>query len=400
MKKLRPILFAALLLSPTLSFAWCDNCNGGDCCACPGQAQCLGSYSTCEEACGGGGGRSSAPAYDPQAAAARAAALAERQGLAHNQTGVDYYNRGDFESAIKFFENSLLYTPGDPTYTQNLVNARQALRNAKDQEAARQENLRQNAAAVERMGQVTGTLNFDGGTGGTSPGTVGGLDFMAAIPSTGAAGAAGAQVAYPPHGDPRIVDARNLPPAVSKDIDRAIKGAYPNASPEVVERLKKAFTAVENRDWKVAKAWFQDALKRDPTNAGLQRFVILTQDPADLKKVQAPPAPPPPLVRPIKPPPAPKAPNNDIMQFFKNFRDGVQQNPKPEVREFVLSLSPDSFKYLLVLQLPEERDIAFLFDTTPAAALQLPMDEDLAFLFDPPTAPAPKAPQLKPLGKN
>ena len=30
------------------------------------------------------------------------------------------------------------------------------------------------------------------------------------------------------------------------------------------------------RDWKVAKAWFQDALNRDPNNAGLKRLVALS----------------------------------------------------------------------------------------------------------------------------
>lgn len=397
MNLLCPVLFAALLLSPTLSFAWCDNCPG-DCCRCPGEAQCLGSYATCEEACSGGRGGSSSRSYqeDPAVRAARIEA-ARRQAIIHtNSAGVEHANRGDWVNALPLFQYALDSDPNNATYQDNVKKAHEAIASQKRQAEIQRARDAANAAEVQKMGDVMGSLIFDGGAPPPPPGT-GGLDFMAAIPSTGAAGGSGVQLSYPPHGDPRIVDARNLPPAVTKDIDRAIKRAYPKASPEVTERLKKAFTAVENRDWKVAKGWFQDALKRDPTNVGLQRFVILTQDPDDLKKVPAPPAPPLPLVRPINPPPGPKAPNDDIIRFFKNFRDGVAQNPKPEVREFVLSLSPDSFKYLLSVQVPENRDLDHLFTTNPSAALQLPLDEDIAFLFDPPEA---KAPQLKPQGKN
>ncbi len=46
-------VFISLLSISHLAFAWCDNCGANGCCRCPtGQAQCLGSFSSCEEACG------------------------------------------------------------------------------------------------------------------------------------------------------------------------------------------------------------------------------------------------------------------------------------------------------------------------------------------------------------
>lgn len=78
-----------------------------------------------------------------------------------------------------------------------------------------------------------------------------------------------------PHGDSSVVDARNVPSGLSKPVEDAIAGAYANAPPGVAERVRKGFQAVAVRDWPVAKAWFQDALQRDPTNPDLKRLVAL-----------------------------------------------------------------------------------------------------------------------------
>lgn len=66
-----------------------------------------------------------------------------------------------------------------------------------------------------------------------------------------------------------------------KAVDDAIAGAYRNAPPEVSERVRKGFQAVQVRDWAVATAWFQDALNRDPGNTGLKRLVELTKAPSE-----------------------------------------------------------------------------------------------------------------------
>ena len=88
-----------------------------------------------------------------------------------------------------------------------------------------------------------------------------------------------AMAAPAPHTDTSVVDARNAPSGLPKALDNAIAKAYASAPPGVSDRVRKGFQAVMDRDWKVAKAWFQDALNRDPTNAGLKRLVALTDAP-------------------------------------------------------------------------------------------------------------------------
>jgi hypothetical protein len=73
--------------------------------------------------------------------------------------------------------------------------------------------------------------------------------------------------------DPNVVDARNVPSGLSKDIEKAINDIYKD-SPDVCAKVKKAFQSVQIKDWEVAKVWFQAALKLDPDNKGLQNFVL------------------------------------------------------------------------------------------------------------------------------
>ena len=88
-----------------------------------------------------------------------------------------------------------------------------------------------------------------------------------------------AMAAPAPHTDTSVVDARNVPSGLPKALDNAIANAYASAPPGVSDRVRKGFQAVMARDWKVAKAWFQDALNRDPNNAGLKRMVALAGSP-------------------------------------------------------------------------------------------------------------------------
>lgn len=91
-----------------------------------------------------------------------------------------------------------------------------------------------------------------------------------------------------PHTDTSVVDARNVPSGLPKSVSDAIDGAYSSAPPGVSERVRKGFQAVMDRDWKVAKAWFQDALNRDPTNAGLKRLVALADSSQQPNQQRAP----------------------------------------------------------------------------------------------------------------
>lgn len=78
------------------------------------------------------------------------------------------------------------------------------------------------------------------------------------------------------HVDTAVVDARKVPSSLPKGLEQAIAGAYSASPPGVSDRVRKGFQAVMVRDWAVAQAWFQDALRLDPGNAGLQRLVALT----------------------------------------------------------------------------------------------------------------------------
>jgi len=134
---------------------------------------------------------------------------------------------------------------------------------------------------------ASGGLDFDGRTSGNSSGTGGnggGLDFTAVVSAPGQTAPASALLS----GDPRVVDARNVPSGLSKPVENAIAGAYANSPPGVSDRVRKGFQAAADRDWKVAKAWFEEALNRDPGNAGLKRLVELADAaPARTGKVAA-----------------------------------------------------------------------------------------------------------------
>lgn len=225
-----------------------------------------------------------------------AAEKADQQARAANQRGVEAYKNGDWATAIALFQEALQKDPGDPTYSQNLANARANLANQQARERAEREALdrqRANQVAANNMQQsiqnfaqtlnaapVAGGLDFDGRTVGSAPGggASGGLDFTAsvALPSQ----ARPAPVL--PINDPMVVDAR-----VPRD------GAYlTNQVPELknspaADRITKGFQAVIMRDWPVALAWWQDALNRDPNNAALKRSVELAQWMVDKRKATA-----------------------------------------------------------------------------------------------------------------
>jgi tetratricopeptide (TPR) repeat protein len=238
----------------------------------------------------------SAPSYSPPAVYQPSPAELQQQqaeqlrqqrlGEAHtaNQQGIEVFNKRDWAKAVALFQTAAVKNPDDPIIRKNLARAQEAL-------AGEQAQLRiqqQDKAAASHMQKAiqgfaqtlnaapsSGGLDFDGRASGTPPpsagGNSGGLDFTAAVAAPGQTKPASAL----PSGDPRVVDARNVPSGLSKPVENAIAGAYANSPPGVSDRVRKGFQAVADRDWKVAKAWFEEALNRDPTNAGLKRLVEL-----------------------------------------------------------------------------------------------------------------------------
>jgi hypothetical protein len=105
-----------------------------------------------------------------------------------------------------------------------------------------------------------------------STGTSGGSALRGNSADTGLRGLK-SDTTQTPNLDPMVVDTRDMPSGLPKSVDNAIDSAYQDAPPGVRDRVRKGFQAVMNKDWNVAKAWFQDALNHDPDNAGLKQLV-------------------------------------------------------------------------------------------------------------------------------
>ncbi len=249
-----------------------------------------------------------------------AAEQADQQARATNENGVQAYNKGDWATAVSLFQQALHNYPNDPVYRKNLANAQANLANQQARERAERdamERQRQNQVAANNMQQsiqnfaqtlnaapVTGGLDFDGSTAGRAPsgGNSSSLDFTATV------AAPSKPTPAVPSGDPMVVDARNVPSGLPKDVENAIAGVYQNASPGVSDRVRKGFQAVMDRDWKAAKAWFEDALNRDPGNVGLRRFVALAGQTPERNRQAAPST-----ATPVR---EPRLPSSDDVYYY------------------------------------------------------------------------------------
>ena len=215
-------------------------------------------------------------------------ALKGNIGETHANLGVQAYKRGNVEQALRHFELAKQYLPDLPhfkghiadnvdnlTTARNEVAAKQQAKIAEQQDKAAAKNMQQsiqNFAQTLNATPASGGLDFDGHNSGGpagSAGNGGGLDFASVVTATNQTASASAR----PSGDPRVVDARNVPSRLSKPVENAIAGAYANAPPGVSDRVRKGFQAVADNNWKVAKALFEEALQRDPGNARLKGLV-------------------------------------------------------------------------------------------------------------------------------
>ena len=308
--------------------AWADNCGGVSC-------KCIGCGSS--PSSGGSSGGSSytpPPVYQPSPAELqqRQAVALQQQGSAqfragkytealrlfelslklcvavddirnlrrdvgntHGHLGEAAYKRGDVEQANREFELAKQYLPNnkvirdDLAITQNELAARQQAKIAEQRDKAAATNMQkaiQGFTETLNAAPSPGGLDFDGRNSGTPPGAGGnggGLDFASAVSTTKQPASTSAL----PSGDPRVVDARNVPSGLSKPVEDAIAGAYLNSPPGVSDRVRKGFQAVADQDWKVARAWFEEALARDPGNANLKSLVAAASPKADGKKQAA-----------------------------------------------------------------------------------------------------------------
>ena len=262
-------------------------------------------------------------------------------GETHANLGVLAYKRGDIEQALRHFELAKQYMPDVPylkghiadnlanlTTARNDIAAKQQAKLVEQQDKAAAKNMQQsiqNFAQTLNTPPSSGGLDFDGrnaGSPSSAGGDGGGLDFAAFVPATRQTASASAV----PSGDPRVVDARNVPSGLSKPVENAIAGAYANAPAGVSDRVRKGFQAVADGDWKVAKAWFEEALARDPNNANLKSLVAAASPKPDRSRQAANTAP---GAAPAKPTFASLAANADKMstqEVMKSLMDIMDQN--------------------------------------------------------------------------
>jgi len=247
--------------------------------------------------------------------------------------GHDARERGDYEAELAYFQRSLAFFPTEQG-RKNIATAQQDIANAQKQvqerQAAAQKKLeqqqadeRQRQAATSQIQQATQRF----------------ADTLTAAPDP-----AGLEF-----GDPMIVDAQNVPSGLPKSVDDAIASGYTSAPPGVGDRVRKGFQAIATHDWKLAKAWFEDALNHDPDNAGLKRLVEL----ADYTEKR------------------------------------VQQDKAAS--------STNKSTPQLHVQLPEDSDMELLFPgwkppASPISSDKLPKDSDIVFLF--PGLPAIQAREM------
>ncbi len=304
---------------------------------------------------GGGGGGYSAPSYDYGAArraqeAAEAAAAAERR---HRQDEADRIERERLAAEQRKKEKEAAFIRDRDARAKMLKGSSGgAMSQLKGLSGTDSSGLK--GSGFDQGGQlkslpgadnsVVDSRNEPAGLGGKS-------DFK---------GAFAKPAPTVPSGDPMVVDARNVPSGLPKALDNAIATAYSAAPPGVSDRVRKGFQAVMDRDWKVAKAWFQDALNRDPNNAGLKRMIVLTEyslrdrSPVTSRVTSSVPA--------VKESVPAKA---EVDEFFRNFREGRKFTPTDKVRNYVLSMSNEEFKNRMwesPLQLPQDSDVEYLFD--------------------------------------
>lgn len=156
-------------------------------------------------------------------------------------------------------------------------------------------------------------------------------------------------------------------PAPTRPYEKVVIDAFPNTSADVTDRIRKGFQAIETLDWKVAKAWFQDALNREPANVGIKRLVAL----CDYTITK--PAPPPTKM----PEPSNAMTDADRAAWYEDFKakqdkilqEQIQQNlnefylnevyKHPELRIRVIK-KPAAAKPPMTLELFREKLLEFL----------------------------------------
>ena len=231
------------------------------------------------------------------------------------------------------------------------------------EEAARQAKfLDDRDAAAGTLRGSTGTGAVSSGSGGSmlrgSAATSGGSGLRGSSADTGLRGSQSGMTVTP-NTDPMVVDARNVPTGLPKSVEDNIPKTPAG------DRVRKGFQAIMDHDWKVARAWFQDAHNHEPGDAGIKRLVDLAE--YTLHKEQQP-----------RPPASKRTPN---------------AADKAKIAETMAALEHIEDNWLEKEMVEALLDYARNGQRKPPAKnkVQLPLDSDLELLFPAPTKPVVKS---------
>ena len=132
-----------------------------------------------------------------------------------------------------------------------------------------------------------------------------------------------------------------------KAVINAIESVYGKAPHGVSEWVRKGFQAVETNHWDVAKSSFQDALRLDPTNEGLKKFVEIFDITAVTK----------PMTKKRIVVYHPNTPSEkELNQFFKEFNLGVFTTPPSDkLLKYVRSMPAEEFRAYLKANLSNKQ---------------------------------------------
>ena len=309
----------------------------------PALAQVCQSYWTaayrCMNGCGGCPANSATQGAQSLPAGPSPAEIERAQRIAasrqYNDEGNAAYSRRDYSEAVRLYQLSSDIDPGDTVVANNLSNARARLQVQNDSKvaSARIGAMVQTYVNAQSPADSTGNLDFDQGSLAPRPGVNAGAKASQSLD----------------FGDPMVVDARNVPSDLPKTVADAIESGYSSAPAGVSDRVRKGFQAVAAHDWKAARAWFEDALNRDPKNPGLKRLTELAEFTLTRKSKSK-------AAKRSSASGTLQLPESSDMQFL--FGENNRQPAHPGV---ALQLPTDSD-----LALPKESDVEFLFPGLPA----------------------------------
>ncbi len=202
-----------------------------------------------------------------------------KQAVEFNKQGCDEFNKKNYLGALNFFEQAELAYPDDPTFEKNAITARKALIESDKRRQEEFNKSKQNA--LNEMKGISKSGDFDAHSGlkDVSTSNSGLKDGLNDIGTTNSGLISGnlqnnsneLKTIPEVNTDPMVVDTRNVPTGLPKNVENSI----PNTP--AGNRVRKGLQSIMDNDWKVALAWFQDALNHQPGDPGFKRLVDLAQ---------------------------------------------------------------------------------------------------------------------------